>query len=767
MTADTEKSNTNKPQKNGPICHYYEENDIDTYFSNEKVKIPEVEKAGFSFRKLWAFTGPGFLMSIAYLDPGNIESDLQSGTIANYKLLWVLFASTVLGLVVQTLATKLGVVTGLHLAEMCHRQYKKLPRLIVWIMIEIAVIGSDMQEVIGTAIAIYLLSNKVKESERIERDKNSHRLKSPCKCKYKCIENIKEERRITIWNEFYKMSYNKRRAWVHGRVIQQNKKRKITKMENTWLNEKNDKFITTMLKNSTLEAITPKLDRRGSAVPANKCDRELLRQHILSFHPCKYHTDYINRYPNKKVSYYTYRKVISDMNISFTKLGHEECDACMEHIQHLKSHNEVIQIQEDFDQDHTPEIDNSISTNSNSRIDSNVSALESSSNRYKNTCVHCKDWLSHFEKAKISRAAYRRDLTQGTSTRVYGLRKLELFFCLLIGVMGVTFGYEYFVALPDQAEVMKGLFIPRCVDCDSAVLLQAVGVVGAVIMPHNLYLHSALVKSRDIDRKKPEKLNEARLYYFIESSLALLVSLIINIFVVSVFAFGLHKRTNADLLEECSTRGSNIYDRAIEVFENNTDYVESDIYKGGIFLGCSYGIAALYIWAIGILAAGQSSTMTGTYAGQFAMEGFLNLKWSKWKRVLFTRSIAMVPTFCTAFFSSLSDLTSLNDYLNAVMSLQLPFALIPTIAYTKIVSIFLGLIILAINIYFVVQQLIDLDLDIGFQILIYFLAIIYFLFVIYLSVHLYVSLGNTEFENHPVIQNYVFVPVGQAPKNVI
>lgn len=158
---------------------------------------------GFSFRKLWAFTGPGFLMSIAYLDPGNIESDLQSGVVAKYKvcpagtkaktakaaaisfiyftiksllaffffiiflvdflrfqLLWVLLSATVLGLVMQRLSARLGVVTGLHLAEMCYRQYKKVPRFILWIMIEIAIIGSDMQEVIGTAIALYLLSNK-------------------------------------------------------------------------------------------------------------------------------------------------------------------------------------------------------------------------------------------------------------------------------------------------------------------------------------------------------------------------------------------------------------------------------------------------------------------------------------------------------------------------------------------------------------------------------------------------------------------------------
>ncbi|KAJ8918139.1 hypothetical protein NQ315_011596 [Exocentrus adspersus] len=540
MTADAEESNHRKQNGTNPT-YFYEDQELDTYFSNNKVKIPETEKTGFSFRKLWAFTGPGFLMSIAYLDPGNIESDLQSGTVANYRLLWVLFGSTILGLVVQTLATKLGVVTGLHLAEMCYRQYKKLPRLILWIMVEIAVIGSDMQEVIGTAIAIYLLSNKV----------------------------------IPLWA---------------GCLI-----------------------------------------------------------------------------------------TIFD---TFTFLFLDK----------------------------------------------------------------------------------------------YGLRKLELFFCLLIGVMGVTFGYEYFVDTPDQGDIFKGLLIPRCVDCDSAVLLQAVGVVGAVIMPHNLYLHSALVKSRDIDRKKPEKLTEARMYYFIESSLALLVSLVINIFVVGVFAHGLFEKSNQALLDQCKD-DSFMYDKAREVFANTTELVDADIYKGGIFLGCAYGAAAMYIWAIGILAAGQSSTMTGTYSGQFAMEGFLNLKWAMWKRVLFTRSIAMIPTFCTAFFSSLSDLTSLNDYLNAVMSLQLPFALIPTIAFTsnprimgqfvngiaaKVVSIILGIVIVGINVYFVAEQLLELDLDVGWQVVVYILSLLYFVFIVYLTFHLYISMTYTELENNKAVQKYVFTSVVQS-----
>lgn len=518
--------------------YYYEESDeIDTYFAQNRVQIPETENAGFSFRKLWAFTGPGFLMSIAYLDPGNIESDLQSGSIGRYRLLWVLFGATILGFVMQSLATKLGVVTGLHLAEMCYRQYKRIPRLILWIMVEIAVIGSDMQEVIGTSIAIYMLSNKV----------------------------------IPLWA---------------GCLI-----------------------------------------------------------------------------------------TIID---TFTFLFLDK----------------------------------------------------------------------------------------------YGLRKLEMFFAILIGIMGITFGYEYVISGPNPADVAKGLFIPWCENCDREVLLQAVGVIGAVIMPHNLYLHSALVKSRNIDRKRKEKITEAKMYYSIESAGALLISLVINIFVVSVFAFGLNNKTNNDLLATCGDTSSSMFEKAKEVFPANNEDIDADIYKGGIFLGCTYGVVAMYIWALGILAAGQSSTMTGTYAGQFAMEGFLNLKWPKWKRVLFTRSIAMVPTFCIAFFSTLAQLTNLNDFLNAIMSLQLPFALIPTIAFTsnpkimgefvnglayKVAAIFLGALIVAINIFFVASTIEGWNLDSFVLALIYLIALGYFLLVVYTTLHMFVSFGGTSLENAPWIQKYVIV----------
>jgi natural resistance-associated macrophage protein 2 len=243
---------------------------------------------------------------------------------------------------------------------------------------------------------------------------------------------------------------------------------------------------------------------------------------------------------------------------------------------------------------------------------------------------------------------------------------LELFFGLLITTMAVSFGYEFLVVKPELGEITQGALIPWCSDCGQKQLLQAVGIVGAVIMPHNLYLHSALVKSRSIDRKNPSKVKEANFYFFIEAAIALFVSFIINVFVVSVFAHGLFGKTNAQVIDECKlSNNTELINEATSIFTG--DELDVDIYKGGIFLGCSFGAAALYIWAIGILAAGQSSTMTGTYSGQFAMEGFLNLKWKRWQRVLVTRAIAIIPTFLVAFYSQLEDVTKMNDYLNAVM----------------------------------------------------------------------------------------------------
>lgn len=138
------------------------------YDSDEKVHIIGIDSDSesdfsvappFSWRKLWLFTGPGFLMSIAFLDPGNLEGDLQAGAVAGYSLLWLLFWATAMGLLVQLLAARLGVATGRHLAELCRDEYPAWARILLWIMAELALIGADIQEVIGSAIAIKILSN--------------------------------------------------------------------------------------------------------------------------------------------------------------------------------------------------------------------------------------------------------------------------------------------------------------------------------------------------------------------------------------------------------------------------------------------------------------------------------------------------------------------------------------------------------------------------------------------------------------------------------
>ncbi|KAL2333476.1 hypothetical protein Fmac_014689 [Flemingia macrophylla] len=371
----------------------------------------------FSWRKLWLFTGPGFLMSIAFLDPGNLEGDLQAGAIAGYSLLWLLMWATAMGLLIQLLSARLGVATGRHLAELCREEYPGWAGLVLWVMAELALIGSDIQEVIGSAIAIRILSHGV----------------------------------VPLWA---------------GVVI-------------TAL----DCFIFLFLEN-------------------------------------------------------------------------------------------------------------------------------------------------------------------------YGVRSLEAFFAVLIGVMAIAFAWMFGEAKPSGKELLLGVLIPKL---SSRTIQQAVGVVGCLIMPHNVFLHSALVQSRQVDRSKKGRVQEALNYYSIESTLALIVSFIINIFVTTVFAKGFYGSELANSIG----------------LVNAGQYLQ-ETYGGGLF-------PILYIWGIGLLAAGQSSTITGTYAGQFIMGGFLNLKLKKWIRALITRSCAIIPTIIVAliFDTSEDSLDVLNEWLNVLQSVQIPFALIP------------------------------------------------------------------------------------------
>ncbi|GAB2293820.1 Natural resistance-associated macrophage protein 2 [Dionaea muscipula] len=405
------------------------ESEFGGYDSRERIAVIELEHISsaaasaasitppFSWRRMWVFTGPGILMSTAFLDPGNIEGDLQAGAIAGYSLLWLLFWATMMGLLIQLLSARVGVVTGKHLAELCREEYPPVARILLWVMMEVAVIAADIQEVIGTSIAIQILSRGV----------------------------------IPPW----------------ASVI-------ITAV---------DCFAFLFLEN-------------------------------------------------------------------------------------------------------------------------------------------------------------------------YGVRKLEASLAFLVATMAAAFAWMFADARPSGERLLTGVLVPRL---SSKTIQQAVGFVGCVITPHNVFLHSALVQSREIDPNRAGHVQEALNYYSIESSLALLVSFMINLFVTTVFAKGFYGTEHA----------SNVG------LKNAGQYLEEK-YGGGV-------LPILYLWGIGLLAAGQSSTVTGTYAGQFIMGGFLNLQLKQWLRAVITRSFAIIPTMVVAIVFNRSEaaMDILNEWLNVVQSMQIPFALIP------------------------------------------------------------------------------------------
>jgi manganese transport protein len=134
-------------RSNGPGTPLIESIDVD------QIVIPEKN----SWKNLFSYIGPGFLVSIAYIDPGNFETDLQAGAQYKYELLWIILVASCAALIIQSLAARLGVVTGKHLAEHCRAEYPKVTNFVLWILAELAVVACDIPEVIGTAFALNML----------------------------------------------------------------------------------------------------------------------------------------------------------------------------------------------------------------------------------------------------------------------------------------------------------------------------------------------------------------------------------------------------------------------------------------------------------------------------------------------------------------------------------------------------------------------------------------------------------------------------------
>eukprot|EP01061_Rhynchopus_euleeides_P042161 TRINITY_DN73605_c0_g1_i1.p1 TRINITY_DN73605_c0_g1~~TRINITY_DN73605_c0_g1_i1.p1 ORF type:complete len:568 (+),score=167.00 TRINITY_DN73605_c0_g1_i1:53-1705(+) len=406
----------------------------------------------FTWNKLWNFAGPGLLMSVAYLDPGNLEADLQTGAKGKYELLWVLLMATGFGFVLQNFSSLIGVATGKHLAQLC-KAYPPVVRYTLWVMTEVALICADCQEVIGSALALNILTNGA----------------------------------ISVW---------------FGCIV-------------TAL----DCFLFMLL------------DRRG-------------------------------------------------------------------------------------------------------------------------------------------------------------IRHLEALFAVLITTMAVAFGVQYFARLPSQYLVVEGIVLPRMRNQQN--FHTSIGLIGAVIMPHNLFLHSALVLSRRIDRKNPDpvvasyRVKEALTYNRIETGAALVLSFVINLFVVCVFAHLPY--FNADGSARCTYRGVSVVPDEKYCKDITGPCTQIGLETAGNCLNDAYGQNWwLYVWAVGLFAAGQASTITGTYAGQFIMEGFIDLRISPTARVAISRCVSLVPALFVAVETTghPGGMDSLNSLLNVAQSVQLPFAVLPALYFAS------------------------------------------------------------------------------------
>ncbi|MEO9258163.1 MAG: Nramp family divalent metal transporter [Crocinitomicaceae bacterium] len=234
-----------------------------------------------------------------------------------------------------------------------------------------------------------------------------------------------------------------------------------------------------------------------------------------------------------------------------------------------------------------------------------------------------------------------------------GIRKMEAFILGLIAMIGLAFIAELFFSQPNPTELFKG-FIPTMPN-DTALYI-AIGIIGATVMPHNLYLHSSLVQTRKIDRSH-KGIKEAIKFNFIDTSIALNMALFVNAAILILAASTFFTTGHYEVAE--------IQD-AHKLLED--------------ILGTSWAPA---LFAIALIAAGQSSTLTGTLSGQIVMEGYLNLRIQPWLRRLITRLIAIIPAFIVIVIFGERATGELLVLSQVILSLQLGFAVIPLIHLTS------------------------------------------------------------------------------------
>jgi len=274
-----------------------------------------------------------------------------------------------------------------------------------------------------------------------------------------------------------------------------------------------------------------------------------------------------------------------------------------------------------------------------------------------------------------------------------GFRWLEALVIVLIATIGLCFLFEVVISKPSLSGVIGG-FIPT-VDIvrDPKMLYVAMGILGATVMPHNLYLHSSIVQTRRYEETAAGK-REAVRFAFLDSTIALTFALFINAAILIVAAASFHKSGHTEVAE---------------------------IQQAYTLLTPLLGVGgASAVFALALLASGQNSTLTGTLAGQIVMEGFLQLRLRPWVRRLITRGLAIVPAVIVAILYGESGTAKLLVMSQVVLSLQLSFAVFPLVRFTsdrlkmgefvnpawlRVLSYFVAFFIAVLNVWLLVQLL--------------------------------------------------------------
>ena len=251
----------------------------------------------------------------------------------------------------------------------------------------------------------------------------------------------------------------------------------------------------------------------------------------------------------------------------------------------------------------------------------------------------------------------------------FGMRTIEAVVLLLIATIGVCYLIEIFVlpqTRPDFLEIGRGLLLPTF--RQAGMLYVAIGMIGATVMPHNLYLHSALVQSRKL-QKDEASIRSAVRFNTIDSTTALAVAFLVNAAILVLAAIVFYGKTSVTV-----AGGGTI------AFRPDSDWIRIAYLTLAPLLGTSL---ASTLFVVALLASGQSSTITGTLAGQVVMEGFMRWRIQPWLRRLITRSLAIIPAVLIIGLrgdASVNDLLTLSQ---VVLALQLPFAMFPLLHFTS------------------------------------------------------------------------------------